>query len=152
MIQAHLARREGHITRAAVDILRALLFKFANTTDGRCFPSYESIAEVAGCAERTVGRALPALEAAGLVTWVNRILRVRERVAGLGGIFATTWRVIRTSNAYDFPSVAKKTGDFHTKGQKDLGTSFPVTSSSTAIDPELEAQLLSWGKTLGYVA
>ena len=80
MVLADAARRDGRITRAAVDILRALLFTFANLKDGRCFPSYARLAEAAGCHARTVGRALPALEAAGLLTWVHRIQRVRERV------------------------------------------------------------------------
>jgi hypothetical protein len=44
MLLAQAARRKGEITRAAVDILRALLFTFANLKDGRCFPSYERIA------------------------------------------------------------------------------------------------------------
>ena len=65
MCLAEVARRKGEITRAAVDILRALLFTFANLTDGRCFPSYERLAEAAGCVPRTVGRCLPDLEAAG---------------------------------------------------------------------------------------
>ena len=150
-----VARRKGEITRAAVDIFRALLFKFANLTDGRCFPSYERIAEEAGCVPRTVGRCLPDLEAAGLVTWVNRIQRVRERVAGLGGIWASVWRVIRTSNAYDFPLIAKQTPAFVDKGQKSLGTAIQVTSllHRRPLDPEtpLGAALLRLGKTLGAV-
>src|SRR5271157_6294305 len=68
---ADAARRDGRITRAAEDIFRALLFTFANLTDGRCFPSYKTLAEAAGCHPSTVGRALPALERAGLLTWVN---------------------------------------------------------------------------------
>ena len=126
---AEMARRRGEITRAAVDIFRALLFTFANLTDGRCFPSYKRIAEAAGCDPRTVGNCLPDLEAAGLLTWVNRIQRVRERVAGLGGIWATTWRVIRTSNAYDFPLIAKQKPAIPHKGKNHLGTSNQVTSS-----------------------
>ncbi len=156
MFLAEVARRKGEITRAAVDILRALLFTFANLTDGRCFPSYERIAEAAGCVPRTVGRCLPDLEAAGLVTWVNRIQRVRERVAGLGGIWASIWRVIRTSNAYDFPSIAKKTPAFVDKGQKSLGTEIQDTSlpSPAPLDPKtpLGAALLHLGQTLGAVA
>ena len=118
---AQMARRRGEITRAAVDIFRAFLFTFANLEDGRCFPSYERIADAAGCDPRTVGRCLPDLEAAGLITWVNRIKRVRERVAGLGGMWATTWRVLRTSNAYDFPSLAKAKPVFLDEGQKARG-------------------------------
>ena len=128
MFLAHAARRRGEITRAAVDIFHALLFTFANLGDGRCFPSYARIAEAAGCVERTVGNCLPDLEAAGLLTWVNRIQRVRERVAGLGGIWASTWRVIRTSNAYDFPLLAKRKPAILDKGKNHLGTNNQVTS------------------------
>ena len=61
MFLAEVARRKGEITRAAVDIFRALLFTFANLTDGRCFPSYERIAEAAGCARAPWGVACPIL-------------------------------------------------------------------------------------------
>ncbi len=155
MCLAEVARRKGEITRAAVDILRALLFKFANLKDGRCFPSYERIAEEAGCVPRTVGRCLPDLESAGLITWVNRIQRVRERVAGLGGIWASVWRVIRTSNAYDFPLIAKQTPAFVDKGQKGLGTDIPVTSLLETppfdLEPSLKAAFLRLGKTIGAI-
>jgi hypothetical protein len=125
MFLARAARHRGEITRAAVDILGALLFQFANLKDGRCFPSYERIADAAGCVPRTVGRALPDLEAAGLVKWVHRIRRVREAVAGLGGIGATDWRVVRTSNSYDFPLCAKQKPVEADKGHFDRGTRNP---------------------------
>jgi len=152
MFLAEGVRRKGEITRAAVDILRALLFTFANLKDGRCFPSYERIAEAAGCDARTVGRCLPDLEVAGLVTWVNRIQRLRQRVEGLCGMWASVWRVIRTSNAYDFPLIAKKTPAFVDKGQNALGTSnqdiLPLTPRP--LDPEnpVEAALLRLKTTL----
>ena len=41
--------------------------------------------------------------AAGVLTWVNRIVRERIRERDLFGKWATRWRVIRTSNAYAFP-------------------------------------------------
>ena len=155
MALAHSSRRKGEITRAAVDILRALLYRFANLKDGRCFPSYETIGDEAGCNPRTVGRCLPDLEAAGFLTWVNRLLRVRERVEGLGHIWATVWRVNRTSNAYDFPMIAKKPHQNDDKGQKALGTSNQATFSFTAdnLDPEneLQAALLSFGKAIGRI-
>lgn len=129
MALAEAARRQGRITRAAVDILRALLFRFANLKDGRCIPGYERLAEAAGCCPRTVGRALPALEAAGLITWVNRIRRLRERVPGLGELWATIWRVMRTSNAYDFPPITKQSFAFPDKGQNGRGTEDQVLNS-----------------------
>jgi hypothetical protein len=90
----------GPITRAAQDVLRALLWQFHNARSGCCFPSYERISEAAGCSRSTVALALRALEFAGVLTWVNRIVRVRELVTDLFGKPAWIWRVVRTSNAY----------------------------------------------------
>ena len=59
--------------------MRRLLWGFHNARSGLCFPSYEKIAERAGCARSTVAEAIKALEDAGLLTWVNRLKRVRER-------------------------------------------------------------------------
>jgi hypothetical protein len=101
---AKAARHRGELTRAAVEIFEALLYAFANLRDGRCIPSYQTIAERAGCVPRTVGRALPDLERLGLIAWAHRLRRVREPVAGLPGIGATDWRVMRWSNAYSFPA------------------------------------------------
>ena len=53
--------------------------QFDNDRSGLCFPSYERIAEAAGCARSTVAEALHALEDAGVLSWVNRIKRVRVR-------------------------------------------------------------------------
>jgi hypothetical protein len=47
MFLARAARRNGLLTRAAVDILSALLFVFANLKDGRCFPSWPDRLEAA---------------------------------------------------------------------------------------------------------
>jgi DNA-binding MarR family transcriptional regulator len=83
----------GILTLKFVEVLKALLWGFHNATTGRCFPSYERIAEKAGCSPSTVGSAIKALEGAGLLTWVNRLIRVRKD----GRV-----RVWRTSNAYIF--------------------------------------------------
>ena len=50
----------------------------------------------------TVYEAIHALEAAGILTWVNRIARIREWGPDLFGRAQNRWRVIRTSNAYTF--------------------------------------------------
>src|SRR5208337_3948648 len=80
---------------------------------GLCFPSYKRIAAAAHCVPSTVGEAISALEAAGLLEWVNRIKRVREWMPGLPGVGVTRVRVVRTSNAYSFrdpkPAPASKT-------------------------------------------
>ncbi len=119
---AKAARRRGELTRAAVEVFEALLYRFANLKDGRCFPSYARLATAAGCAERTVGRVLPALEATGLISWVHRLRRLCEPVeGGLAGIGATDWRVVRTSNSYSFP-LACLAPAFASEGHSGSGT------------------------------
>jgi hypothetical protein len=95
-------QRGGALGRAALDVLSALLWAFHNARSGCCFPSYERIAERAGCARSTVAEAIKALEWAGVLTWQNRITRIRERCRDLWGREGWRWRVIRTSNAYVF--------------------------------------------------
>ena len=95
-------QHRGPITRAFLDVLEALLWGFHNARTGCCFPSYEAIAAKAECARSTVAEALKALEWAGVLTWQNRIARIRVRERDLFGQWASRWRVIRTSNAYVF--------------------------------------------------
>ena len=95
-------QRGGALGRAALDVLSALLWVFHNARSGSCFPSYERVAEKAGCARSTVADAIKALEFAGVLTWQNRITRIRERCSDLFGHDGWRWRVIRTSNCYQF--------------------------------------------------
>jgi hypothetical protein len=95
-------RAYGVVTAKALAVLEALLWGFHNAKSGLCFPSYERIAEAAGCARSTVAEALKALEDAGVLSWVQRIKRVRECCADLLGDNGWRWRVLRTSNAYNF--------------------------------------------------
>lgn len=91
------------LTAKFVAVLGALLWGFHNAATGKCFPSYETIAEKAECARSTVYEAIRALEDAGILSWVNRIARIREWWgADLFGKPQPRWRVIRTSNAYAF--------------------------------------------------
>src|SRR5512147_3194527 len=92
----------GHVTRAFMDVLRALLYAFHNSRDGRCFPSYERIAARANCCRATVYEAIRALETAGVLTWVNRLTKIRVPERDLFGRIVTRWKVIRTSNSYSF--------------------------------------------------
>jgi hypothetical protein len=68
----------GIVSAKFLAVLNALLWGFHNAATGRCFPSYERIAERADCARSTVYEAIHALERAGILTWVNRIARIRE--------------------------------------------------------------------------
>lgn len=105
----------GVITGKFVAVLQALLWGFHNAATGKCFPSYEAIAEAAGCARSTVYEAIRALEQVGLLSWQNRIKRVREFVPGLfGKASAWRWRVIRTSNSYVLTDPLASKSDFKT--------------------------------------
>jgi hypothetical protein len=95
-------RAYGVVTAKALAVLEALLWAFHNAKSGLCFPSYERIAEAAGCARSTVAEALKALEDARVLSWVQRIKRVREAYPDLLGANGWRWRVQRTSNAYNF--------------------------------------------------
>ena len=90
-------RHYGPVTAKAYAVLEALLWSFHNARTGLCFPSYETIAARAGCARSTVALAIKALEGAGILTWVNRLRRVK-----MPGPAGWRWRVLRTSNGYRF--------------------------------------------------
>ena len=95
-------QHRGPLTRATLEVLHALLWGFHNSRDGRCFPSYETIALRAQCCRDTVYEAIKALEAADILTWVNRLIRVQYRERDLFGRMALRSRLVRTSNAYVF--------------------------------------------------
>jgi hypothetical protein len=95
-------QHHGPITRAFMDVFEALLWAFHNSKDGRCFPSYEAIAAKAKCGRTTVYEAIKVLEAADVLSWVNRIVREQVRELDLFGKWAQRWRIVRTSNAYVF--------------------------------------------------
>jgi AraC-like DNA-binding protein len=117
-------RAYGQITAKTLAVLEALLWAFHNAKSGLCFPSYEKIAEAAHCARSTVAEAIRALEDAGVLSWVQRIKRVRERCADLLGDNGWRWRVLRTSNSYAFndPSPAVDRPD-PSKSEKPTETS-----------------------------
>ena len=117
-------RAYGAISAKAYAVLEALLWGFHNARSGLCFPSYEKIADRAGCARSTVAEAIKALEDCGLLSWVNRIVRVRERCPDLFGNMGSRTRVIRTSNGYAFndPKGAVNMG-FPSKSDFPSGTS-----------------------------
>jgi len=140
-------QHRGPITRAFMEVLEALLWGFHNSRDGRCFPSYERIAERAECNRDTVYEAIKALEFANVLTWVNRLTRIRERAPDLFGANGWRWRVIRTSNAYSFRdplpcAEGRPEAGFSSKSENPSGTQIPESYSSSnlstapALDPE----------------
>ena len=144
----------GAITAKALAVLEALLWGFHNARSGLCFPSYEKIAQRAGCARSTVYEAIKALEEAGLLSWVHRLTRIRERGPDLFGVWANRWRVIRTSNAYHFndpkgggrPDALENSSksEFPSGTRNQDTSSLDKPSSPTPLDPDrpLDAALL----------
>jgi DNA-binding transcriptional MocR family regulator len=101
-------RRVGRITDSGAQVGTALLRRLGQ--DGRCDPSHQTLADDSGESVSTVQRALKALAACGLVSWVRRIIR-------------EGWRACQTSNAYlltagDPPRIQPPSCD----GQSDRGT------------------------------
>jgi hypothetical protein len=155
-------QHRGPLTRAFLEVLEALLWGFHNSRDGGCFPSYESIAAKAQCNRDTVYEAIKALEAADVLTWVNRITRIRVRELDLFGQLAARWRTIRISNAYLFrdplPCAAGRPApDCFSKSENPSGTLNPDISllkeapPAQPLDPDnpLERALIALGRSVG---
>jgi DNA-binding MarR family transcriptional regulator len=128
----------GLITAKDLSVLEALLFTFHNAKSGLCFPSLERIAEAAGCARSTVAKAIKALEAAGLVTWVNRLVRRREHDAA-----GWRWRVYRTSNGYRFvdPLAGQASKSESRSGTENQDSSFDKATAEAELLAPLEVAL-----------
>ena len=146
----------GELTAKCLAVLEALLWTFHNAKSGLCFPSYVRIAEAAGCCEATAKKAVKALERCGLLSWVNRLRRVREYVDGLFGAAAGRTRVIRTSNGYRFtdprPQQAPENWAFSSKASFKPETSnqdlFYPTKQAEAPPSSLEIALARLGQAI----
>jgi hypothetical protein len=150
----------GVLTGKFVDVLHAMLWLIHDGRSGQCNPSYATIADKADCAMSTVCEAIKALELAGILSWVNRIVRVRIRERDLLGQWATTWRVLRTSNAYVFrdPKAAERSKTEIRSGPPDTRKNLPAAASypqptRLELDPNnlLDHALLSLGHAAGFL-
>ena len=155
-------QHRGPLTRAMMEVLEALLWGFHNAASGKCFPSYETIAEKAECHRDTVYEAILVLERANILTWVNRIVRTRMQEIDLFGQKVWRWRIIRTSNAYLFrdPLPCHAGSNHSSKSENPSGTLNQEVSLtrelSTApkiivLDPEngLDNALIRLGRAIG---
>ena len=156
----------GLLTAKCLDVLEALLWSFHNARSGLCFPSLEKIAEKAKVARSTVSVAIKALEDAGLLTWVNRIVRVKDSALDLFGHWVNRWRILRTSNGYQLfdPLTARGHNSagiraHSSKSEIPAGNTIQDSIPSNTpralpvLDPEtaLGAALLRYGQTLGAI-
>jgi hypothetical protein len=132
----------GVISAKFLAVLNALLWGFHNAQSGRCFPSYETIAEKADCARSTVYEAIHALERVGVLTWCNRIKRVLEEGPDLFGRARNRWRVIRTSNAYTFvdPLAKEATEQSSLSSKSELPTETEGQESFSLVRPPIHPE------------
>jgi hypothetical protein len=143
-------QHRGPLTRATLEVLEALLWGFHNSRDGRCFPSYETIAARAQCCRDTVYEAIRALEGAEILTWVNRLIRVQFRELDLFGKMALRSRLIRTSNAYTFRDPLPCAQVPHARGEAAPGApSFSLLSKSENPPRTQNQDFLPLSKTRG---
>jgi AraC-like DNA-binding protein len=151
-------QHRGPLTRAIMEVLEALLWGFHNARSGLCFPSYETIAAKADCSRDTVYRAINALEAANILTWVNRLHRIAVKTRDLVGKLVTEWKLVRTSNAYVFRdplpcAIPRK----RSKSENPPGTLNQDSSVKEpnpkiiVLDPRnsLDARLIALGRVIG---
>lgn len=78
--------------RAALEVLRALMFRFLNWKSGRLDPAYETIAKACRYKRSAVAEALKALHRLGIITWRRRC----HATTGKDGRFALE----QETNAY----------------------------------------------------
>ena len=146
-------RQHGGLLKAkGLDVLRALLRRFYSHRDGTCFPSYDAIAEAAGCCRATVAAKLRILEQLGIVetirrkviaSFTSRAHRVRFDVA------------VQTSNSYRFnlPITDRPThGDLGLPllKPKQVNETSSVSAASEAeskFQPETSSEILKKAKT-----
>jgi hypothetical protein len=65
-------RQDGALGRNGLAVLHALIFDFLNYRSGALYPSRLAIAAKACVSERSVGRGLAKLKAAGVLNWLRR--------------------------------------------------------------------------------
>jgi hypothetical protein len=144
-------QHQGPITWAFLRVLKTLLWEFHNSRTGYCFPSYESIAEKAQCCRDTVYEAINALEASGILDWVNRFDKI---------FIEGSWQVIRVSNAYLFHDplpCATSSGNY--KSENPAGTlhpqekipKLPSKNNLQNLDKSLIEALIGLGRTIGAI-
>jgi hypothetical protein len=67
-------KQDGALGRNGLAVLYALIFDFLNYRSGALYPSRLAIAAKANISERSVGRGLANLKAAGVLDWVRRCI------------------------------------------------------------------------------
>jgi Helix-turn-helix domain len=104
-------RKNGALGAIGLDVLRALLFRFADKRTGLCFPSYLTLQALTGRCRAAIAAALTRLEHAGLIKITRRLKRIWiERISPITGRLERIMATVQDSNLYGFSGPAALAG------------------------------------------
>lgn len=100
-------RKNGALGEVGLQILRALIFRFAHRQTGLCFPSYLALQALTGRSRGAIAAALKRLERCGIVRITRRLKRVAvERMSPITGRPEQVVITCQDSNLYAFTGPA----------------------------------------------
>jgi hypothetical protein len=95
--------KNGALGNVGIEVLRALLFHFANRATGLCFPSYLTLQAMTGRCRGAVAAALRRLESTGIIRVTRRLKRIwLERKSPITGQAERIQVTVQDSNLYAF--------------------------------------------------
>lgn len=130
-------KHHGRLSLYALEVFRALLWRFHNSKSGQCFPGYEKLMKATGFCRETIARSLDMLEGCGLLRVQHRLIRVRvpDPVTQF-----MVLRPIRTSNSYDLnPGVSEITESLCTGSKSTIQTETSGEDCPSALTGVLSA-------------
>jgi hypothetical protein len=96
-------RKNGALGAVGLEVLRALLFRFADKRTGLCFPSYLTLQALTGRCRAAVAAALRRLERAGILLITRRLKRIWiDRLSPITGQPERILATVQDSNLYSF--------------------------------------------------
>jgi hypothetical protein len=96
-------RKNGVLGNVGLEVLRALLFRFADSKTGLCFPSYLALQTLTGRCRGAIAAAVRRLEHAGIIRVTRRLKRiVVARLSPITGQPANVLATVQDSNLYGF--------------------------------------------------
>jgi hypothetical protein len=100
-------RKNGVLGNVGIEVLRALLFHFANRATGLCFPSYLTLQAMTGRCRGAVAAALRRLENSGIIKVTRRLKRIwLDRLSPITGRAERIQVTVQDSNLYAFTGPA----------------------------------------------
>ena len=104
-------RKNGALGAIGLDVLRALLFRFADKRTGLCFPSYLTLQALTGRCRGAIAAALRRLERAGIIRITRRLKRILiQRLSPITGQPERIMATVQDSNLYTFTGPAALAG------------------------------------------